>query len=68
MDSLGFNETGDSGATALTGALKVNHAELENTGLSNHQGSTQNYNVAKCKSSSAFGSCVMLGLRMQLPD
>jgi len=36
MDSLGFNETGDSGATALTGALKVNHAELENTGLSNH--------------------------------
>ena len=26
MDSLGFNETGDSGATALTGALKVNQS------------------------------------------
>ena len=24
MDSLGFNETGDSGATALANALKVN--------------------------------------------
>ena len=34
MDSLEFNETGDSGATALANA--ESKPELENTGLSNY--------------------------------